>query len=708
MSLWAKRGPGGRGAALLGVVFMMHGCQRPVAPPVARVVPHAMSHHGDTRIDNYYWMRERDNPEVIAYLEAENAHTASLMKHTEALQATLFEEMKARIKEDDSTVPARDGDYYYYSRTFEGSQYRAHCRKRGGRDGSEEIILDENALAKGHRYFRLGGLRVSPDHRYLAFAVDTNGSETYRLRIKDLTTGKLLPDEIRNTYYGLEWSNDNRTIFYTTLDEAKRPDKVHRHTLGTPAADDVTVHHEEDDAYHVSLGKTRSKRFILVEMDSQITSEVRVIDADAPAGAARTIHPREHGVEYAVAHHGEHFYITTNDQAVNFRLMRAPVADPSKANWSEVIPHRPAVKLDGVDAFRGHLAVYEREDGLRRIRIRRLSDGSDHVIEFDEPVYTVRPGENREFDTTTLRFSYTSMVTPPSVFDYDMEGRSRQLMKREEVLGGYDPANYTSERVSAVAADGTRVPISIVYRKGMRRDGGNATLLYGYGSYGASMDPGFDSNRISLLDRGFVYAIAHIRGGGDMGRPWYEDGKFLKKRNTFTDFIACAEHLVAAGYADRDRLAIMGGSAGGLLMGAVVNMRPDLFTAVVAKVPFVDVVTTMLDETIPLTVIEYEEWGNPHQKTYYDYMKSYSPYDNVAAVGYPHMLITAGLNDPRVQYWEPAKWTAKLRSLKTDGHRLLLKTIMGAGHGGRSGRYNRLEERAFDYAFILDVMGFGR
>ncbi len=674
-------------------------------PPVAKIVPHSTTIHGKVRTDNYHWLRNRDSKDVIAYLEAENAYTQAMMKHTAGLREELYKEMKGRIKETDLTVPTRMDDYYYYTRTFEGKQYRVHCRKHGSLDAEEEVLLDQNELAKGRKYFRIGRFKVSPNHKLLAYSVDSSGNETYTLRVKDLQTGELLPDEVPNTYYSLEWGNDNSTLFYTVLDHAKRPYRLYRHRLGTDASEDQLVYQEDDEAYHLRLSKTRSRRFLLMSMESQITSEVRFLDADRPFSEFRTIHPRQHAMEYSVENHGDQFYIVTNDDAINFKLVKTQVDNPSKKHWTEVIPHRPDVKLDGVDAFRDHLAIYEREGGLRRLRIRRLPDGRQYDVEFREPVYTFFPTGNQEFDTTTLRYSYTSLVTPRSVFDFDMNTRARVLKKQDEVLGGYDPSRYQSERLLATAKDGTPVPISLVYRKGMVRNGRTPTLLYGYGSYGASMDPYFSSNRVSLLDRGFIFAIAHIRGGGEMGRPWYENGKLLHKRNTFTDFIACAEHLVHEHYTSPQHLAIMGGSAGGLLMGAITNMRPDLVKAVIAKVPFVDVINTMLDDSIPLTVIEYEEWGNPNKKAYYDYMMTYSPYDNVEAKGHPNMLITAGLNDPRVQYWEPAKWTAKLRALKTDDSVVLLKTNMGAGHGGASGRYDKFRETAFEYAFLLDTLG---
>ena len=692
-------------ALCLTTVLTSVSCTSSGRPPVASVKPYVQTTHGHTRVDDYYWLRQRDNPEVIAYLNAENRHTDAVMRHTRGLQRRLFREMKGRIKENDLSVPERVDDYFYYTRTVEGAQYRVHCRKRGGLDAPEEILLDENELAAGKDYFRLGVFNVSPDHNLLAYSVDDAGDETYTIHVKDLRTGTLLPDRVPNTYYEVAWANDNQTLFYNTLDAAKRPYRIYRHRLGTDATSDVLVHHEPDERFFVQIERTRSDRFLLLTLKSSITSEAWYLDADTPEGVFTVIQPRQQGMEYTVDHHGDDFYIVTNDNAVNFKLVKAPVAAPSKGNWVEVIPYRPTVKIDGVDAFKNHMAVYERDNGLPTLRIMDLSGGGEYGVDFPEPVYTYRAIGNPEFDTNTLRFTYASLVTPPSVFDYNVKTRTRELMKQDEVLGGYDPSQYVSERVFATASDGTQVPISLVYRRDFVKDGTRPALLDGYGSYGFARDPYFSSQRLSLLDRGFVFAIAHIRGGGDLGRPWYEDGKFLHKKNTFTDFIACAEYLIAEGYTSPDRLAITGGSAGGLLMGAVTNMRPDLFKAVVARVPFVDVINTMLDPTIPLTVIEYEEWGNPNDKAYYDYMLSYSPYDNVTAKAYPNLLITAGLNDPRVQYWEPAKWTAKLRSLKTDDNWLLLKTNMGAGHGGASGRYDALKETAFQYAFMLDVLG---
>jgi len=683
-------------------------------PPVARAVARTSTIHGETRVDEYFWLRNREDPEVLAYLEAENAYTAAVMRPTEPLQERLFAEMRGRIKETDLSVPERIDGWLYYHRTEAGAQYPIYCRRpspgAGGDDESgEEVLLDLNPLAAGHAYFRIGAFEVSPDHRRLAYAVDTSGAESFTLYVKDLATGGLLAETIVNVSPSVAWANDSRTLFYVVLDEARRPCRLFRHELGANPAEDALVHFEADESFFLDIGRTRSNAWLLLELASHSTTEIRYVTADRPEQPFRTVEPRRTGVEYSVSHHGDRFFITTNDSAPNFRLVSAPVTDPSRGRWTEVLPHRPDVKVDSTDAFRNHLVVYEREAGLRQIRILDLAEGAprgDHLVGFPEPVYTVRQHENPEFDTTLLRFTYTSMVTPASVVDYDMAARTWTVRKQTEVLGGYDPARYRSERLFATAPDGTRVPISLVYQLPLERPGGpRPLLLNGYGAYGISFDPAFSSSSLSLLDRGFVVAIAHVRGGEEMGRPWYEGGKLLNKPNSFTDFIAAAEHLVAEGVTAPDRLAISGGSAGGLLMGAVTNLRPDLFRAVLAEVPFVDVVNTMLDASLPLTVIEYDEWGNPDDPAYYACIRSYSPYDNVRAQGYPHMLITAGLNDPRVAYWEPAKFTARLRSIKTDENRLLLRTNMGAGHGGASGRWDLLREVAFKYAFLLDVLG---
>ena len=676
-----------------------------LVPPVARVECRAHTLHGDTRIDEYFWLRDRSDPEVIAYLEAENRYTAAVMRPTEALQEQLYREMRGRIKETDLSVPERVDDYFYYTRTEAGGQYPIFCRRRGSIDAPEEVLLDQNPLAAEHAYFKLGVREMSPDHRLLAYSVDISGAEDFTLYIKDLNTGRLLAETIGNTSPGVTWANDSRTLFYTLLDHARRPGRLYRHTVGTSPTTDVLVYFEPDESFFLDINRTRSRRYLLLDITSHSTSEVRFLDAEDPEGDFRVVQPREAGVEYSVEHHDERFFITTNDSAPNFRLVHTPVASPSKANWSPVLPYRPDIKLDETDAFRSHLVVYERQAGLRQIRVIDLTSGEEHLVPFPEPVYTLRAHENPEFETTLLRFTYTSLVTPASVVEYDMAQRTWLVRKQTEVRGGYDPSLYRSERVFATAPDGQQVPISLVYRAPLQLNGERPLLLNGYGAYGLSYDPSFSSNTLSLLDRGFVVAIAHVRGGEEMGRPWYEGGKLLNKRSTFTDFIACAEHLVASGYSSPDRLVINGGSAGGLLMGAVTNLRPDLFRVVLAEVPFVDVVNTMLDASLPLTVIEYDEWGNPGDKAAYEYIRSYSPYDNIEAKDYPHMLVTAGLNDPRVAYWEPAKWTARLRARKTNANRLLLRTNMGAGHGGASGRFDFLREIAFKYAFMLDVLG---
>jgi oligopeptidase B len=634
---------------------------------------------------------------VIAYLEAENRYTEEVMAPTKPLQDTLYNEILGRIQETDISVPVKRDDYFYYTRTEERKAYSIQCRKGIHAGSAEEIILDSNLLAQDQKYFRLGNFAVSPDHSLLAYSTDVEGDEAYTIYVKNLATGELLTDRVANTYYTLEWANDNRTFFYTVLDETKRPYRAFRHELG--AASDTLVYQEDDGRFNLGLSKTRSRRFVLIELSSSVTSEVLYLEADEPSGEFRVLLPRRQGVEYDTSHYGDHFLIRTNDQAKDFRLLSCPIADT--ATLHEIIPARAGITIEGVDSFQGHFVVYERERGLERICIRHGDADSVHYIEFPEPVYSVGPTGNAEYKTDLLRFSYTSLVTPASVFDYNIYTRQRELKKQYEVRGGYDASQYQSERVFATAPDGVEVPISLVYRRGFERDGTSPLLLYGYGAYGHSIDPRFSSDRLSLLDRGFGFAIAHIRGGAEMGEEWHDHGKLLEKKNTFTDFTACAEHLIAEHYTASERLAIMGGSAGGLLMGAVLNARPELFHVAIAKVPFVDTINTMLDPTLPLTIGEYEEWGNPEEKQFYDYIRSYSPYDNVAPHEYPAMLVTAGLNDPRVSYWEPAKWVAKLRALKTDSNVLLLKTDMGSGHFGPSGRYQGIKEVAFDYAFLL-------
>ena len=685
-------------------------------PPVAKTVDHETEIHGHRRSDAYAWLKNKADPEVIAYLEAENAYTDHEMAHTEALQQQLYDEMVGRIQETDLSVPVRIDGFLYYSRTEEGRQYPIYCRKEGDADAEEEVLLDLNAEARGHDYLSLGLFEVSPDHKLLAFSLDTTGAESYTLRFKKLESGDLLADAIEGVSYSLEWANDSRTVFYTVEDHAKRPHRLYRHELGQKGKD-ALVFEEPDELFRVGIGKTKDEAFLILGIASIETSECRLLGANLETSNFRLIQPREKGHRYRVEHREGLLYILSNRDAPNSKLMIAPADQPEEVNWQEMLPHDPGIMLNGLDMFEKFLAIYERRGGLRSIRVLAFEEDDSanasadeppathaHEIAFDEPVYTVRGASNPMYRSRLLRFTYTSLTTPASVYDYDMATREQELLKRQPVLGDFDVDDYESERLFVTAEDGAKIPVSLVYRKGLERDGTNACLLYGYGSYGASMDPGFSSHRLSLLDRGMVYAIAHIRGGQEMGRQWYDHGKFLDKRNTFDDFIAAGRALIEGGYTASDRLAIMGGSAGGLLVGAVVNMAPDLMKAVIAKVPFVDVVNTMLDETLPLTVPEYEEWGNPNDKTYYDYILSYSPYDNVEAKAYPHILATAGLNDPRVHYWEPAKWTAKLRAMKTDGNRLLLKTNMGAGHGGASGRYDALKELAFDYAFLLDVL----
>jgi oligopeptidase B len=682
-------------------------------PPIAKRVPTERVRHGDVVIDEYAWLRDREDPDTIAYLEAENAFTEEALAHTKDLQERLFQEIKSRIQETDLSVPVRKKGWWYFTRTEEGKQYPIHCRKpvsdadtpHAPADSTpEELLLDQNVEAGDSEFFSVGALDVSPSTTLLAWSHDRDGDEVYELRFRDLATGEDLPDVVPGTHYGTAWSADDRTFFYVKPDDAMRPYQLWRHELGTPAEDDVLVHQEDDERFYLGVGTTKDERYILLHLGSKVTDEVRFLPADDPTGELTVVQPRQQDVEYGLEHHDGRFLIVTNaDGAEDFKLVEAPVETPGREHWTEVVPHRPGVKLGGIDVFTDHLVLFERTQGVRRIRVRRLSDGDEHLIEQPEEVSTASGG-SAEFDTNVMRYGYTSMVTPSSVFDYDMDTRERTLLKQQPVLGGYDASRYETKRLWATASDGTKVPISIVARRD--RPAGGPALLYGYGSYESSMDPGFSSIRLSLLDRGFAFAIAHIRGGGEMGRRWYLDGKFLAKRNTFTDFIACAEHLVAEGWTTPSQLAIRGGSAGGLLMGAVTNLRPDLFGAVIAEVPFVDALNTILDPSLPLTVLEWEEWGNPVESDeYYAYMKSYSPYENVEAKDYPSMLVTAGLNDPRVSYWEPAKWVAKLRTTKTDTNRLLLKTEMGAGHMGPSGRYDAWKEEAMVLAFVLDTFG---
>ena len=675
-----------------------------IVPPMAEQQRHETTIHGETLVDDYFWLRERENPAVLAYLAAENDYAAHVMADTFDLQAQLYGEMRGRIKEDDDSVPVQRDDYFYYSRMIEGGQYPLYCRKHGDLAASEEILLDQNQLAEGESYCAIGAFAVSLDHRLLAYSLDTAGDESYTLYIKDLRSGELLPDRIPNTYYGVEWANDHRTVFYTVLDTAMRPYQLFRHTLGDDPSADTLVYHETDESFFLWISHTRSDAFLVMALTSTATTEIRIAAADDPH-EWRVIEPRMSGHEYSIEHHGQHFLITTNDEAQNFKVMIAPISTPSKAHWREWLAHRPTVLVDGVDAFADYVVVYERENGSGQIRICQPDGSNSRSVQFPEPVYSFDAGPNEQWHTNTLRFTYTSLVTPKSVVDYGMADGSWTVRKQDEIPSGYDGALYVSERIFAIAPDGTRVPISLVSKRDLPRNGNNPTLLLGYGSYGINYDPTFSTTRLSLLERGFVVAIAHIRGGSELGRGWYEQGKLQHKQNTFSDFIACAEQLIAEGYTKPQKLAIWGGSAGGLLMGAVVNLRPELWGAVVAQVPFVDVINTMLDPTLPLTVPEYEQWGDPNEREAYAYIRAYSPYDNLTAKAYPPILATAGLNDPRVSYWEPAKWVAKLRTLKTDDNLLLLKTNTEAGHGGASGRYEHLKEIAFEYAFVLKALG---
>lgn len=672
-------------------------------PPMAEKKTKTTTIHGETLVDDYFWLREKSNPEVISYLESENAYTEAAMKPTAALQEKLYKEMVGHIKETDSSVPYRWGSHFYYTRTEQGKQYPTYCRKLGSLDAKEEIILDQNELAKGLKFFSIGSFVVSDDGNLLAYSTDTTGYRQYKLQIKDLRTGQLLPESFERVG-SVMWATDNKTLFFTTEDAVtKRSDKFHRHVLGTDKTDVVVE--EKDELFDLGAGRTRDKAMILIGSYAKTSTEFRYLPADKPMAETKLIHAREADHEYDVDHYGDNFYIRTNKGAKNFRVVSAPVSDPSEKNWKEFVPHQPAVKVDDITFFAGHGVVSEWEGGLQKLRVIDMKTKKSHRIQFPEPVYAASVTVNREFNTPVVRYNYQSLVTPGSVFDYNMNTQQSTLLKETEVPGGFDRKNYVSERLFATAADGTKVPLSVVYRKGTKIDGTAPLLLYGYGSYGASMAPTFSSNRLTLLDRGVVYVIAHIRGGGEMGEEWRQAGRMMNKMNTFTDFIAAAEHLVKNKYTSSDRLVIQGGSAGGLLVGAVTNMRPDLFKAVVAQVPFVDVLNTMLDASLPLTTSEYIEWGNPNEKGAYMYMKKYSPYDNIGKKNYPSMLVKVSLNDSQVPYWEGAKLVAKLRNIKTDSNPLLLKTNMGAGHGGSSGRYDYLREVAFDYAYMLWQMG---
>ena len=667
-----------------------------VDAPVAKKIPHEITLHGDRLVDDYYWFRDKNNPDLARYLDAEEAYTNAVMKPTEALQETMYQEMVSRLDETEVSVPYRKGEYFYYTRYEPGKQYPIHARKRS-LDGPEEVLLDVNQLAAGQPYMGINAFEVSDDGNLLAFSTDNTGYRQYVLQVKDLRTGQLLPDRIEKTR-SVAWAADNRTLFYVTEDGAKRPNRLWRHRLGR-TGDDL-LFEEADETFRIGIWRSRSGQYIFLTSGSKIADEVSYLRADQPEDAFRIVAPRRDGHEYSIDHSGDRFYIVTNDAGRNSRLVSAPVADPRPEQWVEVVPHRATVRIAEVEAFAHHLVINEREKGLTQLRIISLDEDQQHRVEWPEPVYAVSTGDNATFDTGTVRVRYQSFVTPVSTYDYDMGARTLTRIHQARVPG-YDPARYASERIMAIARDGTEIPVSIVYRRDINPRGRNPLLLYAYGAYGSVQGTTFASDRLSLLDRGVVYALAHIRGGGEMGEHWHEQGRMMAKKNTFTDFIDVAEHLIARGYASREKIAAMGLSAGGLLMGAVTNMRPDLFRAVVAKVPFVDVVTTMLDASIPLTASEWLEWGDPRIETEYRYLRSYDPYNNIVRARYPDMLVRISLNDSQVPYWEGAKYVARRRALAVDDSLLLLKVNKAAGHGGASGRYDRLREQAFDYAFIL-------
>ena len=671
---------------------------------MAEKKPHKLEMHGHVRVDDYYWLRERDNPEVIAYLEAENAYTEQVMAPLKGLQDSLLRELTSRIKQEDVSVPYRDGDYWYYYRYEPGKDYPVYCRKRGSLAAPEEMLLDVNVGAEGHEYYAVRGFAVSPDHTKAVYGVDTEGRRFYTLYFLDLATGDLLPDRIENVTSNVEWANDSRTLLYARQDpDTLRSYQIYRHVLGSP--EDALVYQENDEANSVWVEKSLSGKYLYLTSAETVSTEVRYLPADAPEQEPELFLPRSGEHEYYVTDGGDRFYILSNDGALNFRVMEAPLVDTSRQNWKVVVPHRENVLVEGFDALKGHLVVSTLQDGLTQLEVLDRTSGELYRIEFDEPVYTAYTDDNYVYDTSTIRYVYESMTTPESTYDFDLASREHRLVHEEEIPGGFDRANYRSERVYATARDGTSIPVSMVYRKGMQKNGRNPLLQYGYGSYGATIDPDFDPDLLSLLDRGFIFAIAHIRGSSLMGREWYFAGRQLNKRNTFTDFVDTSRFLIEEGYTSAEHLYAQGGSAGGLLMGAVMNMAPQLYRGVVAQVPFVDVVTTMLDSSIPLTTFEFDEWGNPADKQFYEYMLSYSPYDNVTAQDYPNLLVTTALNDSQVQYWEPAKWVAKLREHKTDDNLLLFKTNMQAGHSGKTGRFQSLEDTVLNYSFFLYLEG---
>ncbi len=680
-----------------------------ISAPIAEKTNKELTAHGDTRIDEYYWMnayftKEADSTKVVDYLKAENAYLDTMMSGTKKFQEELFSELKGRIKEKDESVPVFKNGYYYYSRTEDGKQYFKYCRKKGTLDAKEEILLDADKLAEGSTYFSARGFSISPDNKLMAFGIDKISRRQYTIYIKNLETGELLKDEIKNAESSTVWGNDNKTIFYT----AKNPvtllsEKIMKHKIGS--TEDQVLYEEKDKSNYIGVFKTKSEKYIGIYSSATMSSEYRMLDADTPDAAFKVFQPRMKDVLYSIDHWGDKFLIVTNKDAKNFKLAEAPVGKTGVENWVDVIAHRTDVLVEGIDVFKDFWVITERKNGLIQIRVRNIVTGNEHYLDFGEPAYTASPTSNVDFNSPTLRFNYTSLTTPSSIYDYNMASKEKKLLKEQEVLGGFNKNDYVTERIYATVTDGTKVPISIVYKKGTKKDGLSPLLLYGYGSYGASMDASFSSSRLSLMNRGFIYAIAHIRGGQEMGRQWYEDGKMMKKKNTFTDFVDCGNFLLKEKFTSKGHLYAMGGSAGGLLMGAIINLAPDLWNGVVAAVPFVDVLTTMSDPTIPLTTNEYDEWGNPADKEAYFYMKSYSPYDNVEKKNYPNMLVVTGLHDSQVQYFEPAKWVAKLRAMKTDANVLLLKTTMEAGHGGASGRFDYLKDIALQYAFLLALEG---
>jgi oligopeptidase B len=675
-------------------------------PPIAKKISHQLEKHGDVRIDNYFWMKDREHPEVINYLNAENEYCDAKMTHTKNFQKDLFEEMKARIKEDDSSVPYKYNWYWYITKFEKGKDYPIYTRKKDALENPEELLFDCNKMAEGESYFKLAGISISPDNTLVSYGIDTTGRRNYTIHVKNLKTHEVASDRIESTTGSSSWANDNKTLFYTKKDEVTlRAFQIYKHRLGD--RNDKLVFEEGDETFGVAVYKSKSRKYIIIACYSTLTNEYHVLEADNPDGKFQVFQERIRGLEYSISHYNNHFYILTNkDKAINFKLMMTPELNTTVSNWVEVLPHRKEVLLETIDIFKDYLVISERSNGLNQIRIKRWDGSEDYYLPFDNETYTCYTGTNVDFDTDILRYGYNALTTPSSAIDFNMLTKTKTILKEQEVLGGaFDKENYASERIWATADDGTKIPMSVVYKKGIKRDGNSPLLQYAYGSYGSTVDPYFSTIRLSLLDRGFIYVISHIRGGEYLGRQWYEDGKLFTKKNTFTDFIACSAHLIKERYTSAKHLYAMGGSAGGLLMGAVINEAPELYNGVIAAVPFVDVITTMLDDSIPLTTGEYDEWGNPNDKLYYEYMKSYSPYDNVGVKDYPNMLVTTGLNDSQVQYWEPAKWVAKLRDMKTDSNQLYLKTNMEAGHGGASGRFESLKEDAEEFAFLFDLEG---